>query len=47
VSRLLFQGLINRSWKGEVTFLIPTRSRTCAGSPDPAPLATRHCAVVC
>jgi hypothetical protein len=23
VSRLLFQGLINRSWKGEVTFLIP------------------------
>ena len=23
VSRLLFQGLINRSWHGEVTFLIP------------------------
>jgi hypothetical protein len=23
VSRLFFQGLINRSWKGEVTFLIP------------------------
>ncbi|HKZ30836.1 MAG TPA: hypothetical protein VJ648_00610, partial [Vicinamibacteria bacterium] len=23
VSRLLFQGIINRSWHGEVTFLIP------------------------
>jgi len=23
VSRLLFQGMINRSWHGEVTFLIP------------------------
>jgi hypothetical protein len=23
VSRLFFQGMINRSWDGEVTFLIP------------------------
>jgi hypothetical protein len=23
VSRLLFQGVINRNWHGEVTFLIP------------------------